>query len=258
MNVNRFYKELFEETLGLDVLGLESTFTGLVKMIESKTLLTFSNNIPVSYRIYLDLDDHKKLIQKDHYTLGSEYYLSDPILDKFHLPILSIEDINYNNPSTFNPYDPQSSTYYNQILTSRNNLSIDDILMGAEYTYNRTMTNFALPYNMYYELRGDHVLYLRNYNYMGPVEIIVRTRYPNLVSIPEEYREIFMKLAKFDVKIKLWNELKYMNDIVTPAGNLNLRIDEWESADRDREDYLRDLAVKTLPDRVGNSFFTVV
>lgn len=59
MNVNRFYKELFEETLGLDVLGLESTFTGLVKMIESKTLLTFSNNIPVSYRIYLDLDDHK-------------------------------------------------------------------------------------------------------------------------------------------------------------------------------------------------------
>ena len=43
MDVNNFYKEVFEDTLGLDVLGLESTYQNLVKLVETKTLITFSN-----------------------------------------------------------------------------------------------------------------------------------------------------------------------------------------------------------------------
>ena len=37
MDVQVFYKELFEQTLGLDVLGIESQFPDLVKLVESKT-----------------------------------------------------------------------------------------------------------------------------------------------------------------------------------------------------------------------------
>ena len=57
MDVNNFYKEVFEETLGLDVLGLESTYHQLVKLVETKTLVTFSNYIPALYKFRLDISD---------------------------------------------------------------------------------------------------------------------------------------------------------------------------------------------------------
>ena len=42
MNVAQFYTELFEQTLGLDVLGLESQFPALIELVETKTLREFS------------------------------------------------------------------------------------------------------------------------------------------------------------------------------------------------------------------------
>ena len=43
MDVQNFYKELFVDTLGLDVLGLEKQFPALVKLVETKSIVTFSN-----------------------------------------------------------------------------------------------------------------------------------------------------------------------------------------------------------------------
>jgi hypothetical protein len=257
MDVQNFYKELFVDTLGLDVLGLEKQFPALVKLVETKTIVTFSNYIPALYMMYLDLTDESNIIRNDHGTLGTEYYLSDPVLEKFHLPILGVEKIDYNNVGQVDPYDPNSTAYYSSIIASRNNITLESVLMGSEYTYNRTLTDFAFPWKRYHEYRGGNVLYLRNYAFGGTAEITVKTRFPNLVSIPEEYREIFITLAKYDVRIFLWNWLKYLTDIVTPSGNLDLRFD-WSDAERDREDYLKELRTKTLPDRVFSRYFTIV
>ena len=62
MNVNSFLKELFEDRLGLDYLGLDYRFAELVQLIERKTLLGFSNCIGVKYLTYLDLGDHSKIV----------------------------------------------------------------------------------------------------------------------------------------------------------------------------------------------------
>ena len=68
-----------------------------------------------------------------------------------------------------------------------------------------------------------------------------------------------MQLAIYDVKIKLWNELRYLEDIPLPVGgNLNLRINDWEGAFNERNDFIRDLRSKSLPDRVGTGWFHVV
>lgn len=109
MNVTKFYKDVFEDSLGLDVLGLEDRFTDLVRLIERKTLLTFGQYVPAKYLTYLDTSDPANIVPKVHDTQGVEYYISDPILDKFDLPILGVDLINYANYNVTDPYDPQST-----------------------------------------------------------------------------------------------------------------------------------------------------
>lgn len=257
MNVNQFYHELFEQTLGLDVLGMENIFREFVKIIDTKTLVTFGNLVPIRYLHYLDLTDTSKIVKKEQHTLGVEYYIDDPVLDMYHLPILGVEKIEYNNVGDVDPYDPDSTAYYNSVITSRQNLTLESVLFGSLYTENRTLTDSAMPFKRYFELRGPRVLYLKNYAIQGTVEVTLKTRWPNVVSIPEEYRADFIKLAKYDVQIAAWNTLRYLEDIVTAAGNLSLRFN-WEGAEQEREDFLKELRTRSFPDRVGAMYFQIL
>ena len=257
MNVNQFYTELFESTLGLDVIGLDSCFREFVKIIDSKTLITFGNLIPIRYLHYLDLTDTSKIVKKEQHTLGVEYYLDDPVLDKYKLPILGVEKIEYNNVGDVDPYDPDSTAYYNSVITSRQNLTLESVLFGSLYTENRTLTDSAMPFKRYHELRGPRVLYLKNYAIQGTVEVTLKTRWPNVVSIPEEYRADFIKLAKLDIEIAAWNSLRYLEDIVTSSGNLSLRFN-WEGAEQEREDFLKELRNRSFPDRAGPMYFQIL
>lgn len=258
MNVSNFYKELFEQRLGLDVLGLEDQYRELVKIVDTTTLLAFGNLIPIRYLHYLDLTDTSKIVKKEQHTLGVEYYISDPVLERFHLPILGVEKIEYNNVGDVDPYDPDSTAYYNSVITSRQNLTLESVLFGSLYTESRTLTDFAMPFKRYHELRGSNILYLKNYAIQGTVEVTLKTRWPNVVSIPEEYHEDFMRLAELDCKVWIWNQLKYLRNVVTPAGNLELQIDSWENAEQDRQEFLRELRTKSFPDRVGPMYFQLV
>lgn len=258
MDVNQFYTELFENKLALDSLGLEGSFRKLVKIINSQTLLTFSSMIPMKYLYYLDLTDRKNIVKKENHTLGVEYYINDPVLDRFNLPILAVDLLSYNDVGSVDPYDPNSTAYYNSVITSRQNLTLESVLFGSEYTYNRTLTDSAMPFKRYHELRGGRILYLRNYAIQGTVEVTIQTRWPNLVSIPEEYHEIFSELAMFDVKNYLWNNiLKYLPSIVTPSGNIDPQID-WSGIEQERRDYLRELRTRSFPDRVANQYIMLL
>lgn len=257
MNTNQFYRELFEQNLGLDSLGLEDRCSELVKIVDSTTLLAFGNLIPIKYLHYLDLTDTSKIVKKEQHTLGVEYYIDDPVLDKFHLPILGIEKIEYNNVGDVDPYDPDSTAYYNSVITSRQNLTLESVLFGSEYSFNRVLTDTAMPFKRYHELRGQRVLYLKNYAIQGTVEVTLKTRWPNVVSIPEEYHEDFLHLATLDCKIKLWNDLKYLTEITTSVGNLELNLD-WSNAEQERSDFLRELRTRSFPDRTGPMYFQIL
>lgn len=257
MNTNQFYRELFEQNLGLDSLGLEDRCSELVKIVDSTTLLAFGNLIPIKYLHYLDLTDTSKIVKKEQHTLGVEYYIDDPVLDKFHLPILGIEKIEYNNVGDVDPYDPDSTAYYNSVITSRQNLTLESVLFGSEYSYNRVLTDAAMPFKRHHELRGQRVLYLKNYAIQGTVEVTLKTRWPNVVSIPEEYHEDFLHLATLDCKIKLWNDLAYLANIVTSEGNLELNFD-WSNAEQERSDFLRELRTRSFPDRTGPMYFQIL
>lgn len=60
----------------------------------------------------------------------------------------------------------------------------------------------------------------------------------SLVSIPETAREAFLKLAMLDVKENLYPTMKQYNEINTVHGTINLKIDDWASAESDRTELL--------------------
>ena len=257
MEISTFYKELFEDVLGLNVLGLEYTYRELVKMIDTRTILAFSNCVPARYKIYLDLRDGKNMVKKDTRTRDVEFYIHDDMLDKLHLPILGIKHIEPANTGTVDPYDPESSAYYSALLMSRQNLTLEGVLFGSEYTYNRTLVDSAVPFKRSQEMVSERVVRLRNWGYYGTVEMEIYVPWPYLSAIPSEYKESFMRLAELDCQAKLWHQLKFYEDVVTPTGNLNLRMD-WSNAARDREEFLRDLRSRSLPERTLDTYFTIL
>ena len=64
----------------------------------------------------------------------------------------------------------------------------------------------------------------------------------NLGSIPETCWESFSKLATLDIKKFLYNTLKHYDQIDTAYGTINLKMDDWSSAEADREQLLEQWA----------------
>lgn len=63
---------------------------------------------------------------------------------------------------------------------------------------------------------------------------------PNLESIEESCYDSFMQLALLDVKMFVWNILKRYKNIPSAYGNLNLEIDDLQSATEDKRTLLAD------------------
>ena len=61
---------------------------------------------------------------------------------------------------------------------------------------------------------------------------------PELFTIPLDLREAFFKLAYLDMKIYLWSNLKYWSQMQTAIGTLDLKIDNYEGAEGDRDTLL--------------------
>lgn len=61
---------------------------------------------------------------------------------------------------------------------------------------------------------------------------------PNGETIDAGCYDSFMKLATFDMKVFLYNNLKLYDGIPTAFGNINLKIEEFQGADAEREAFL--------------------
>ena len=62
----------------------------------------------------------------------------------------------------------------------------------------------------------------------------------NLESVPQSCYESFMNLATLDMKVFLWNTLKHYQEIPTAFGTINLKIEDYQTADTDRTALLKE------------------
>lgn len=206
-------EELFKETVQLDTVPTFSSFFPLVKSFPADL-----NQIRVNH----DRDSEAS-------DVSDIYQLSDIFPKNSGRYILGIRKITWFNDMR---YQALQSTY--ETFESYQALAIAqgaaNLASAIEPPY---ITEF-IPPNRFRVSNGSY--------YKDRVVIHVEVSYsPELYDIPPGKRAAFYKLALLDVKRFLWQNLKRWNTVQTAIAQLNLGIDDWESAEADRNEYIEKL-----------------
>lgn len=226
MNISQLMTRL-KMDLGIYVVPLpfENSEKALNDVITTKTLPVFSQFVPRRWEENLSINDLKQI---DATVDVSTYELPKHL---FFTPIISImrcEPIN----TMFN------GAYYSgtPVLSGTTDL-FEDMLLGSA-TYD-VMSAIAPPFS-YDFIRPNK---LRIYNmtcYLDKIRLIIGYQHAdNLSTIPVDAEQSFYDLALLDMKIFLYNNLKYYDEINTAYGNIKLRIEDWSNAESQREDLLQ-------------------
>lgn len=98
--------------------------------------------------------------------------------------------------------------------------------------------NTMIP-KLTFKFEAPRTLYV--YNAYSSSKLVIELGFEHdktLASIPETAREEFLKLALLDVKENLYPTLKQYTEINTAIGNINLKLDDWASAEQDRKELI--------------------
>lgn len=86
-----------------------------------------------------------------------------------------------------------------------------------------------------FEYMGDNKVKLYGFPKTDLVFKVACEHEPNGETIPDTCFDSFLSLAKLDVKMFLYNTLKLYDGIPTAFGQIQLKIDDYSSAEADRE-----------------------
>ena len=221
-----------ERQLGLSVLPLPD---GLKKddwarIIVEDTIPVFSSYFPYEIITLVDPRESKDgyaFIDKDLpegtrilgvRDISWESYRSDPRVDRFGVQMYSL--------------DWMSRAY-----------ACDDIALTA--TGNDLMSLFNL--GIYIEFLYPNKIKLVSVNGFPisqyrpfPIKLLIE-HLPNLSSLSPTMMETFMKLAKADIAIAIWNVLKYYDNMDTAYATLALQLDTLQEVANSRSDVIREL-----------------
>lgn len=226
MNISQLMTRL-KMDLGIYVVPLpfENSEKALNDVITTKTLPVFSQFVPRRWEEDLSINDLKQI---DATVDVSTYELPKHLFFTSIISIMRCEPIN----TMFN------GAYYSgtPILSGTTDL-FEDMLLGSA-TYD-VMSAIAPPFS-YDFIRPNK---LRIYNmtcYLDKIRLIIGYQHAdNLSTIPVDAEQSFYDLALLDMKIFLYNNLKYYDEINTAYGNIKLRIEDWSNAESQREDLLQ-------------------
>ena len=226
-NLSEFI-ELIKGDIGIRDIPLPIGDVEIVKHFELSTLREFSIRYPVIRDVWVTEDDALDLSQRSvsgsvTYQIPEKYWQGTRILDVLHL-------LPGGYGSEANMYMP------NVVLGSADNLleSIADIKMaaalGSMMTHAPTW-RFDPP---------DRVTIFNGWT-SGSYRFEIALMHDlSLATIPPGAFTNLRQLAVLDAKAYLYKKMKRINNLETGIGSIDLKIDDWESADREMQDLLRD------------------
>lgn len=231
MDINKLVKKIVRH-LGLASLSLEKYYPSIQEILTEDTLSTFSQYFPYEYTFSKDLS-------KD-YTVEADgskmYYINDPFIEQNNLNIISVMAV--EGASAFQDWNAPLQTF-----------NVDAMILEGLASNIRSQLNISTKSMKFFP---PNRLRCRGFDGYSDVKIVVKLPYPNIGYVPESVGEQFFKLAKLDIKIFLYQELKLYDNLQSADGEINLKIDSWADAESDRENLLNEWMNKAYPNMVIN------
>ena len=195
----------------------------IATIIKDITVPDFSIYNPDRYTAKFNLNDLERIERTNAY----ETYLLPDFQNKKLLYVFQV----YYDDSTLSGFGHYGgalpfigSNMINQIMVSNAAASMYSVMMPKmtfEYTHPRK---------------------LKIFNQYSESNIVVDMGFQHdvsLASIPETCRTSFMELALLDVKENLYPIFRSYNNLSTAYGNIDLKIDSWESAESERRELIQ-------------------
>lgn len=224
MNMSRLLTRL-KRKLGLYsfALPIDNPDEFIREIIEDTTLPVFSQYEPLIETYRFNLHNLEKVERRANY----ESYLLPDIFN--NREILYISDIKYDEAST------SALGYYGGGVP----------LMSASFVNQSMLANAGacLSSRMIPQLtfKFEHPRKVTLWNVLSSTHLVFDIAFihdKSLASIPPTAEESFFKLVTYDVEEALYNLLKHYNEIDSPYGKINLKIDDYSSAASDRKQML--------------------
>lgn len=222
MNMSQLLTRL-KRKLGLLVLAtpIENLDQSITDIIYDTTIPVFSKYAPIKQKITLDLDYLKELKSTAEYK---EYLLPD-----YGRKIIYVEDM-YPDSSKYTGLGYHSIAYPSVGMDAIHSLMISNA--------SGNLLSSMMP-ALTFEFQDPNIIRIFNCHVSTAIVVSIAFEHDkNLTSIPISQEESFFKLALLDVKDGLYPTMKYYNELQTAHGNINLRIDDWQNAEAERNDLL--------------------
>lgn len=201
------------------VRNLDGMISTIIKDI---TVPDFSVFYPDKFKIKLDL---KELERLEHTNSYDTYVLPDFTNKK----ILYVFNVYYDD-STLSGFG-----HYGGALPMIGGNMINQVIMSnaASNMYSLMMPKMTFEY--------IHPRRIKIYNQYSESKLVFELGFQHdvsLASIPETCRTSFYELALLDVKENLYPIFKNYTNLSTVYGNVDLKIDTWESAESERKELI--------------------
>ena len=204
-------------------LPIENIDKVLEDIITVKTLPTFSVFCPDIQQVYYNINELEIVNQ----AYEESTYLFPDVYNK--KKILFIKSAKYKDTGLGG-----TSIYYGHQVTT-GNLVQQAMIMNA----NAALSSSLVP-KMTFKFIPPRTVTLYNTFKCSTVIFELALTHSNVNSIPETARESLIRLATLDIKAFLYNTLKLVPEITTAQGQMNLKIDEWSSAESDRDALIKE------------------
>ena len=204
-------------------LPIENIDKVLEDIIAVKTLPTFSVFCPDIQQVYYNIKELEIVNQ----AYEESTYLFPDVYNK--KKILFIKSAKYKDTGLGG-----TSIYYGHQVTT-GNLVQQAMIMNA----NAALSSSLVP-KMTFKFIPPRTVTLYNTFKCSTVIFELALTHSNVNSIPETARESLIRLATLDIKAFLYNTLKLVPEITTAQGQMNLKIDEWSSAEADRDALIKE------------------
>ena len=227
MDINLFMKKVIRH-LGLAALSLEDYYPAILDVLKTDTLSTFSQFFPYTYIIKKDLTEESA---QESYNGGKIYYLRDEYLENNNIDIISVMDV-------------QGASYYQEWNAPLQTSNIDAMILECLASNIRSALNISTKH---FKFMPPNRIFLKGYGGTQDLKIMVKIPYPNFGTVPESLSFNMERLAKLDIKILLYPELKMYDQFETAESTINLKLDGWENAERERDELIDEWRNKAFP-----------